>query len=107
MIEPLHKPLQVIFVSVGVAVSVGGEVIVNVTVFEHPSASAALIEYVPAHKFVMIEPVATPVGVIVYVNGGVPPVAVTVALPSHTPPQFILVLATVTVVAGGCNIFAV
>lgn len=38
------------------------------------------------------------------VNGDVPPIAVTVALPLQILPQVKLVLATVTVVAGGCII---
>jgi hypothetical protein len=73
---------------------------VTVDVWVHPLASFAVMVYVPAVRPVAVA-LLPPVGVQLYVNGGVPPVNTAVALPTEFPKQGSLeVILVVSVIVG-------
>jgi hypothetical protein len=79
--EPVHDPLQRIFVCDPVVVSAGGCVMLNVCVAVHPPGFEVTVTvYTPAHNPVALAPVP-PEGAHAYVYGPGPPVAVTEAVP--------------------------
>src|SRR5690242_6591897 len=90
--DPSAAPLQVTLVEVAVAERTGGSVIVTSTVVVQPLASVTVKVYEPA-----VNPVCD--GVMLY--GAVPPVGVTITLPSAAPLQVTLVEVAVAERIGG------
>jgi hypothetical protein len=85
--DPLHKPAQVTLPdTTGFPSTWVGVLTITVLVSLHPFASFTVTVYVPAHNPVM-DGVVCPPGAHEYVYPGVPPPAITEAVPLHNPKQ--------------------
>lgn len=99
--DPVHAPLQAMFVCEPPSVSVPLDAMVTAMVDagEQESWSVTVTVYVPGHRLFAVAALP-PDGAQLYVNGPVPPVVVTVADPVQPEhPLFVLVVLSVSAVA--------